>query len=271
MKKSKLVLLFLPLFLCSCGLDSQQCADNIADFPLENSNPKFTLKSEQTFSLNDNTLYTTYDSYYESLPDEDKTEEKAEENGNMIKFAASTSIKRTAAINSNIRYPQLFDGVIACSGTNPNSRLGLYSEGIIVEFPKLATSVNSICLYMAHNTLKLKMRAIVTLYRTTGNPQDSREFDAYSFAFDTELGTSAAGPKFYYIDALKAIDDQEKLTNIKMIGFRYERQTVTEEEKKTGYFTPYIPTLEEEKDPNREIKSFIKMYDISLPYSTWSK
>lgn len=268
MKKSKLVLFFIPLLLCGCGLDSQQCKDNIATFPLENSNPKFNLKSEQNFSLNETNLYTSYPTYFNSLSE---GEQKKEENKNIINFAAATSLKKTSSINSNIRYPQLFDGVIACSGANPNSRLGLYSEGIIIEFPKLATSVNSICLYMAHNVLQLKMRATVTLYRTTGNPQNSHEYDAYNFVFDTVLGTSAAGPKFYYVDALKAIDDKDKLTNIKMIGFRFERLTLTEDEKKTGYYTPYIASLEEEKDPNREKKSFIKMYDMSLPHSTWSK
>ncbi len=261
MKKSKFVLLFMPLLLCSCGLDSQQCKDNIANFPLENSNPKFNLKSEQNFNLNETSLYTKYD----SIPEEAKKEQ------NMIEFAAATSLKRTASINSNIRYPQLFDGVIACSGVNPNSRLGLYSEGIIIEFPKIATSVNSICLYMAHNVLQLKMRATVTLYQSTANPQDSREFKAYNFVFETVLGTSAAGPKFYYIDTLKATNAAENLNNIKMIGFRFERLTLTEEEKQTGYYTPYIATLEEEKDKNRDPQSFIKMYDISLPYSTWSK
>lgn len=267
MNKKIFNLLFIPLLLSGCGVDALQCADNIAEFP-DSNKPNYNIREEKDFIINnpnlvgeDNEqLYVEFDKVPSDITKGAQT---------AIEFANNTSIQRTANINNNLRYPKMFDGVISCSGSNANSRLGLYSEGVVVEFPKLVDSMNYICLYMSHSFLNLKMSAMVTLFKNTSNIHDAREFDAYNFHFDTHLGTSVLGPKFFLLDLTKIMENVDELTDIQMVGFKYTRLTLTEEEKSSERYYQYIETLEEEKSIEQSQRSFVKMYDISFPFSTW--
>lgn len=279
----KRILLMLPiLLLTACGDDAQQCDDRIAEFPDENySVGNFTIKESHNYELS-NPYYnheldgtTIQKEAFEasdkkivpefSLLDSDTRRNET----NVINYAFTTALSTTAQLNSNVRYQKLFDGQISCAGPHANSRLGLYSNGIIIDLNKRLETAEGITVYMTHNFLSLKMKATVTLYKNT-NSFNGREFEAYNFSFYTNLGTSAAGAKFFYLDLKKILSDTNVLKDTQMIGFSYERIRPSQEEMNTGYFTKYYETLEEEKAlTDSEGKSFVKLYDIGLPYSTW--
>ena len=265
--KKILPILFIPMLLTSCGLDSELCQDSNALFPEKDYVSSFVTKEtfNYTVSSTDQTLITNY----EDLSDDIK------KGKNEFEFARSTALINESGLN-NIHYNKLFDGEISCSGAKANSRLGLLSNGIIVDFEsKTANEVNGIALYMSHNYLTLKMMATVTLYKSTNNPKVTREFNAYNFNFRVNLGTTNLGPYFFYVDLNKIFENSDELDNTQMIGFSFERLELTDEEKATRQYMDYISSFEEEnkiideKTGNRQ--SFVKMYDMALPYATWKR
>ena len=59
-----------------------------------------------------------------------------------------------------------------------------------------------------------------------------------------------------------------------MIKFSFERLPLTEEQQNSGSYMKYIDNWEEENkiiDENDNRQSFVKMYDMSLPYSVWKR
>lgn len=262
--KKKCFALFIPLLLCGCGLDANVCKDSNVAFPEKNYVDKYTVN--ETFDYDVNSSNDTLIYEYANLPDSIKKGQ------NEFEFASNTGIIKESGLN-NIYYNKLFDGEISCSGARANSRLGLLSNGIVVDFEnRTANEVKGIALYMSHNTQNLYMKATATLYKNTNKAK--REFDIYNFSFVTVLQPTSLGAHLYYIDVTKVLDNSTGLDNIQMIGFKFERLQLTEEQKNSGLFMEYIGSWEEENkiiDENNNRKSFVKMYDMSLPYSTWKR
>lgn len=279
----KRILLMLPILLLSaCGDDAQQCDDRIAEFPDENySVGNFTIKESYNYEL-DNPYYNheldgaaaqkeAFEASDKKLVPEFSLLDSETRRGetNIINYAFATSLTKTAELSSTVRYQKLFDGQVSCAGPYANSRLGLYSDGIIIDLNKRLETAEGITVYMTHNYLSLKMKATVTLYKNT-NTFNGKEFETHNFSFYTNLGTSAAGAKFFYLDLKKILPDTSVLKDTQMIGFSYQRIQPSQAEMDTGYFAKYYETLEEEKAlTESEGKTFVKLYDIALPYSTW--
>ena len=293
--KKKLLILIPMLLLASCdGLEfggyAQECDDNKAAFPddahtysvmnpkIRNSynyeliNPVYNHEREnennrrQYFNDSDKTVITDF-SFLNS--------DQAHGNENILAYAQNTSLKAAADLPLSTRYPKIFDGQVSCAGPTSNSRLGLYSNGVIVDLHRTLQSASGITIYMTHNYLTLKMKAIFTLYKPTGT-LDGKEYDEFIFSFYTNLGTSVAGPKFFYLDLTKILEDTSILKGCDMLGFRFQRIDLSEEEKEdkqlSASFTQYYDNLEDEKNHTKGAnETFVKLYDIGLPYSTWSK
>ncbi|MCH5172097.1 MAG: hypothetical protein J1F31_04670 [Erysipelotrichales bacterium] len=292
--KKKLLILIPVMLLASCELNfggyAQECNDNKADFPSDShtysaitpkiresykyeiNNPVYNHEQEteetrrQLFNSSDKSLITDF-SFMNS--------EQANGNENILTYAQNTALKNEANLPLSTRYPKIFDGQISCVGPTANSRLGLYSDGVIIDLHRTLQSANSITLYMTHNYLTLKMKAVFTLYKPT-DAISGNEYDEFVFSFYTNLGTSVAGPKFFYFDLTKILEDTSVLKGCNMLGFRYERIELSEEEKQDKQirdsFTQYYDNLEDEKNhTGANNQTFVKLYDIGIPYSTWSK
>ncbi len=269
--KKRLALLIPLLILCSCGEDAEICDDNAAVFPPDNYKVDFKVRNTYTYELNDIELNSFVgDSFindFANMPDDlvGNLDER-----NILQYASDTALNKCTTL-SGIRFPKLFDGQVSCAGPNANSFLSLYSDGIVIDLHKRLQSSSTITIYMAHNYFKLKMKSYITLYKSTGSTS-SNEYDAYEFAFYANLGTAKAGPNFFYInlDGLNAINNfsKQNLNGASMIGFRYERQHLLEGDN-PQFFTPYVDKENEKPKNGEDPTSFVKLYDISLPNSTW--
>ncbi|MCH5180116.1 MAG: hypothetical protein J1F32_02740 [Erysipelotrichales bacterium] len=288
--KKKLFILIPMLLLASCGGDAQQCDDSVADFPDINftySKKNPSIKNSYKYEL-DNPIYNhEFDSsndkkqlFEESdksvIPDFDyiKGTELAHGYDNILSYAQNTSLQKDAELPTSTRYPKIFDGQVSCAGPVSNSRIGIYSDGIILELNRTLENASGITFYMTHNYLTLKMRAIFTLYKPTGTLP--LQYDEYQFSFYTNLGTSVAGPKFFYLDLTKILENTSILKGCNMLGLRYERIDLTEEEKQnpqiSNSFAKYYDNIDDEKNHDDSLgKTFVKLYDIGMPYSKWSR
>lgn len=264
--KKKCFALFVPLLLCGCGLDANVCKDSNVLFPnggyVSKDNLKIKEKLDYTVNSTDGTLIYEY----KNMPD------SITQGQDEFSFASKTGIIKESGLN-NIRYPKLFDGEISCSGARANSRMGLLSKGIIVDFDsKTANEVKGIALYMSHNTQNLYMKATATLYQNTNEVKG--QFNEYNFSFVTVLQITGPGAHLYYVDVAKTLENSKGLDNIQMIKFSFERLPLTEEQQNSGSYMKYIDNWEEENkiiDENDNRQSFVKMYDMSLPYSVWKR
>lgn len=290
--KKKLFILIPMLLLTGCefGVYAQQCDDNVAPFPdaintYSKKNPSIknsykyeldnSIYNHERDSLNDRKqLFEESDKFV--IPDFDyiKGTELAHGYDNILSYAQNTSLQNDAELPTSTRYPKIFDGQVSCAGPTSNSRIGLHSDGIILELNRTLESASGITLYMTHNYLTLKMRAIFTLYKPTGTLP--LQYDEYQFSFYTNLGTSVAGPKFFYLDLTKILEDTSVLKGCNMLGLRYERIDLSEEEKQDAQlaksFAKYYDNLEDEKEhKDSASETFVKLYDIGMPYSKWSK
>ena len=288
--KKKLLILIPMLLLTGCefGGYAKRCDDNVADKPKDEftysvKNPKinnsYKYELENPYYGHERDTKEERDQYFEEsekqiIPDFSLMSESLKhENENVLTYAQNTSLKDTAKLPSSTRYMKIFDGQVSCVGDTANSRIGIYSDGIILELGRTLQSAEGITIYMTHNILTLRMKAIFTLYKPTGNLGDG--YDEFVFSFYTNLGTSVAGPKFFYLDLTKILADVSILKGCNMLGLRYERIDLTEEEKEDkeirSSYAQYYDNLYDEKNHTKSetTETFVKLYDIGLPYSTW--
>lgn len=261
----KKILFILPVFvLMSCGLDAQLCQDDLADFP-NYTETNFTIRNNYNYVVanpsSDGKLITNY----KDMSLEQRTRKEGNEIIEMseIEYAYYTQLSTTAQLPQTVRYPKLFDGEISCAGANANSRLGLYSSGVIIDLKRNLQSSNGLVLYMSSSYLVMKLNATVTLYKQIGS---KKQYDAYNFTFRVDLTPTLLGPNFFYFDFDKILGDASELNDTKMIGFKYQRLALTEEEIESERYVEYLSTQAQEE----ELKSFVKMYDIAFPYSKWN-
>ncbi len=292
--KKKIFLLISLILLAGCeltpGIDAQQCDDNVASFPDENftyGKKNLNIRNSYAYEL-DNPIYnhereneSAKKDYFENsdkkiIPDYSFMDNTLKHgNDNILLYAQNTALQNEANLPLTTRYPKIFDGQISCAGKNANSRLGLYSNGVIVELGRKLQTASGIALYMTHNFLTLKMKVFFILYKPTDS-FEVNEYDEFVFSFYTNLGTSVAGPKFFYLDLTKILDDTSVLTGCNMLGLRYERIDLSDEEKNdpsiSESFAEFYDNLEDEKNHTKsKDESFLKLYDIGIPYSTWAQ
>ncbi len=266
--KKRLAFLIPLLILSSCGEDTITCNDNAAYFPPDDYKINYKVRNTYTYELNniqlDSLVGDSFINDYSNMPSSIVGDR------DILHYANDTGLKKYTSLPA-VRFPKLFDGQVSCAGSNANSFLCLYSDGIVIDLHKRLQSSSAITIYMKHNYLNLKLKAYITLY----NPTDSKtanEYDAYEFAFYANLGTGLT-PDFFYINLnnLSNLNNfsKQNLNGSSMIGFRFERQHLLETDN-SQYFTPYVDKENEKpKSKDEEPRSFAKIYDISLPDSTW--
>lgn len=263
MKRNRIVtILMTMLLLSSCGEALEICKDDNKLFPEEIDMPNFTLRNRYETTVED---FTTR---FNQISEEEKDGYE-----NALTYAKSTNLKDTASLPNNVKYIKLFDGEISCAGSVANSRLHLYSSGVIVDLARNLKTADRIGVYMTSSYMRLKIEATITLYKLVDRLSTPYVYDAYDFNFVTSLMPNSLEPYFYsfLLSSLPSLDIDglivplsDALIDCSMIGFSYQRLDLTQEEISSG---KYVEKIEDEKDS----PSFIKIYDISLPNSTWTR
>lgn len=240
------------LLLCSCGDAIDLCDDNNKIFPVAADFPKnVSISKRIAVEVSDDKLITKY----ENLPAQEQLGRTA------LEYAHDTSLKTTAKLGK-VKFEKLFDGVISCSTNTPNSRLNLYQSGIDIVLNKRLKDADRVGMYMTSSSLILKMRATISLYKLVDASSSTKVYEAYDFSFNCSLYPNTTAPYFYSFLLSSLPINVDDIKDTAMIGLSYRRLVPNDEETKTGNYFPYI-------EDETESDSFIKVYDISLPFSSW--
>lgn len=255
MKKSKFLFLTVVLLsLSSCGDALEICNDDNNAFPNELKFPKIKVDEQKTIDH----LVTNFTTRYNELPD-------SEQNGlNVLQYAAENSLEKTADLSKKVSYIKIFDGEISCASSTANSRLHLYSTGVLVDLNRLLVQGDRIGVFITSSSKWLKIEATITLYTLSDRMTTPYTYAKHNFTFKTNLKPNAAEPYYYSFKASDYLKENESLIDTRLIGFTYKRLELTDEETQSGHYTPYI---EDEKNS----ESFVKLYDIMMPSSNWKK
>ncbi len=240
----------LLLALSSCGDAIEICNDNNKVFPDSLDFPKNVEIIDRIKTDITGIMLTKY----EQLPEEEKLDR------NVLQYASDTSLKNTAKLGS-VKYLKLFDGVISCAGETANSRLHLYQSGIYVDLNKRLLTADRVGAYMTSSSKNLKMEGMITLYKLVN--ASTKKFIAYDYTFETVLPPNTTAPYFYSFKLSEiSAETPTLLKDVSMFGFSYKRLPLTQEEIDAGSYTPYITD-------ETNSSSFVKLYDLSMPNSTW--
>lgn len=189
----------------------------------------------------------------------------------LYAYASYFALKKQVNLTKSVDFDYVFDGGLDCFSSPTKTQLYLHEKTVDYNFQPtfnlkryMDTPANYFVFFAKSSIGSIKAETTFSLIK-----EENNQFIRYNFVFDNTYYHDTNLPTLYlgYFDSFKDKDgksfDVNLLKNTTMIGLSYQQKASTS--------SPSNSAKNENSNEETSIEKFMKLYDIMLPFATWSK